>query len=362
MSFTLVDLETNGVCGFPQDQASVLCDNDSLRLSVWNNCEYLFVQAILWKVSEHTLGKTEDNRDIGNYSNLGIAVAATEGKRSFGIDRRYSLNPWPHLPGLYYQVLLSENATTGLEKDSKGRGCIRYLETRDRQPVRVDSYLIPLSEIARSLGDRVGLCYWGFSPNPVQTVNSVGYEPADEAYSSHSIPLTSYHDYQLISGHEIDPHDIPDDRSEAPPPSERNMQKPQIGAMAPEIIAEDWLNTDGCLNWESLRGQVVLLDFWATWCVPCLAGITHLNQMHEGYRKDGFQVVSLVCERKPFMEKVVEEHSVRYPVGTNTSSGDAYGIDEIPYAFLVDRTGRIRWHGWPDPQIVEEEVAKAVAT
>ena len=73
MSFTLADFETNGVCGFPQDQASVLCDNDSLRLSVWNNREYLFVQAILWKVSEHNLGKTEDNRDIGNKSKLEIA-------------------------------------------------------------------------------------------------------------------------------------------------------------------------------------------------------------------------------------------------------------------------------------------------
>ncbi len=359
MSFALADLETNGVCGFPQDQASVLCDNDSLRLSVWNNREYLFVQAILWKVSEHTLGKTRDNRDIGNYSDLVIA-AATNGKRSFGLDRGYSLNPWLHLPGLYYHIFLEENTTTGLEKDSKGRGCIRYVDICDSQPVRVDSYLIPLSEIARSSGDRVGLCYWGFSPSPVQTVNSVGYEPADEDYSSHSIPLTCYHDYQLISGHEIDPHDVPDDRSEAPKP--KPMQKPQIGAMAPEIIAEDWINADGCLNWESLRGQVVLLDFWATWCVPCLAGITHLNQMHEAYRQDGFQVVSLVCERKPFMEKVVEEHSVRYPVGTNTSSDDAYGVDGIPYAFLVDRTGRIRWHGWPDPQIVEEEIAKAVAT
>lgn len=352
---TLVELKTNGVCEFPQNQASVLCDNDSLRLSVWNNREYLFVQAILWKVSEHTLGKTEDDRDIGNWSNLVIA-AATDGN----IGRSYSLNPWPDFPGLYYQILLSENTTSGLEKDSEGRGGIRYVEIRDRQPVRVDSYLIPLSEIARFPGDRVGLCYWGFSPNPVQRVNSVGYEPEDEIYYSSSIPLTYYHNYRLIAGHAINLHDIPEDRSEAPKP--KPMQKPPIGAMAPEIIAEDWLNVDGCPNWESLHGQVVLLDFWATWCVPCLAGITHLNQMHEAYRKDGFQVVSLVLERKPFMEKVIEEHAVHYPVGTNTSSGDAYGIDEIPYAFLVDRTGRIRWHGWPDPQIVEKEVAKAVAT
>ena len=361
MPFTRADLETRGVCRFPQDHASVLCDNDSLRLSVWNNREYLFVQAILWKVSEHTLGKTEDNRDTGNHSDLVIAVGAAEGKRSFGPDRSYSLNPWPHLPGLNYQVFVRENATTGLKNDSRGRGCIRYVEIRDRQPVRADSYLIPLSEISRSPGDRVGLCYWGYSPDPEQRVNSVGYEPEDEKYTPHFIPLASYHDYRLISGHGIDPQDIPDDRSEAPPPSQRKMQKPQVGAMAPGIMAEDWFNVDGSLSWESLRGQVVLLDFWATWCSTCLAGITHLNQLHRAHRQNGFQVVSLATERKPLMKKVIEEHSVRYPVGTNTSSEDAYGVDGVPYAFLVDRTGRIRWHGWPDPQTVEEEVARAVA-
>ena len=81
-----------------------MCDNDSLRLSVWNNREYLFAQAVLWQVLEDALGKTADNREIGNHSNLVIAVGGSEGKRSFGMDRSYSLNPWPHLPGLHYQV------------------------------------------------------------------------------------------------------------------------------------------------------------------------------------------------------------------------------------------------------------------
>lgn len=143
MSFVLADLATNGVCGFPQDQASILCDNDFLRLSVWNNREYLFVQAILWKVSEHTLGKTEDNRDIGNKSKL--EIASTNGKRSFELDRSYLLNPWPHLPGLYYHILLSENTTTGLEKDSRmiGRRHQNQSRCRSRQSVRWHPRLSP---------------------------------------------------------------------------------------------------------------------------------------------------------------------------------------------------------------------------
>lgn len=120
MPFTRTDLETRGVCRFPQDHASVLCDNDSLRLSVWNNREYLFVQAILWKVSEHTLGKTEDNRDTGNHSDLVIAVGAAEGKRSFGPDRSYSLNPWPHLPGAELPGFFERKCNHGFEERLQG--------------------------------------------------------------------------------------------------------------------------------------------------------------------------------------------------------------------------------------------------
>ena len=263
------------------------------------------------------------------------------------------------MPGLYYQIVKSEKSTTGLEDDSGGRGCIRYAERADRPPVRVDSFLIPLSEISRCPGDRVGLSYWGFSPDPVQRVNSVGYGPETEVHYPHAIPLTDYHVYQLASGGEIDASEVPDDRSEKPASPE--FKEPEPGEMAPEIVAEDWINVDGCLDWACLRGQVVLLDFWATWCDPCLANITHLNQIHEKYREDGFQVVSLVEETRPFMEKFIEKHPIRYPIGSNTSSGGAYGVHAIPYVFLVDRTGRISWHGYPDPPTVEEQISSALA-
>jgi hypothetical protein len=58
MPSSLTDLRTDGTFAFPQEHAVVLYDQEDLRLSVWNNHDYLFVQAILWKVPENILGKT----------------------------------------------------------------------------------------------------------------------------------------------------------------------------------------------------------------------------------------------------------------------------------------------------------------
>ena len=359
MSSSITDLYTNGAFAFPQERASVLCDQENLRLSVWNNHDYLFVQAVLWMISEDILGKAEDNRDIGNYSALLIDVDA-DGIRTPEVDRKYSLNPWPHLPGLYYQIVLSERSTTGLEDDSKGRGSIRYVETSDGQPVRVDSYLIPLIEISRCLDEEIRLCYWGFSPHPLQTVNSVGYQAKSEVYYPHHVPLSDYHDYRLIPGHEIDPKQIPEDRSEKSTTPQR--RKPQIGQIAPNIRAEEWINVDVPINLTALRGQIVLLDFWATWCGPCLAGITHLNQIFEKYHGDEFQLVSLAVETRPFMERFIKKNPIKYPIGTNSLSFDDYGINGIPYAFLIDRTGKIYWHGYPDPPIIDECIFTAIGS
>ena len=356
------DLSEHGIFVFPQQCASVLCDQDDLRLSVWNNRDFLYAQAILWEISEDVLGKTADNRDIGNYSSLMIDADA-DGQPTPQLDRSYSLNSWPHLHGLYYQIVTGERSTTGLKDDSGGRGSICYVETSDGRPVRVDNYLLPLEEISQQVGGEIKLAYFGFSPSPILHVNSVGYHHDGEMYYRHHIPLSAYHSFKLSEGETLDVGQIPEGRDDNPVSvHEEELAKPNIGDVAPEIVADQWINADAALSLKALRGQVVLLDFWATWCGPCIAGFTHLNQISSKYRDRGFQVLGMAKETRPFLEEFMQKHAILYPLGTNSPSFEEYGIHAIPYVFLIDRGGKISWHGYPDPPVLEEQISLAIST
>ena len=83
----------NGAFEFPQAQATVLCDRADLRFSVWNNGEHLFAQAVLWTDDDSSLGKSEENREIGDWSEVMLDLDA-DGKRTSNVDRDYMLNPW----------------------------------------------------------------------------------------------------------------------------------------------------------------------------------------------------------------------------------------------------------------------------
>ena len=78
----------NGVFGFPQKQAKVFCDTPDLRLSVWNNDRFLYVQAVLWKDNDSALGKTKDGRTIGDKSDLRLDVNVA-GTVTPNVDRTY---------------------------------------------------------------------------------------------------------------------------------------------------------------------------------------------------------------------------------------------------------------------------------
>jgi thiol-disulfide isomerase/thioredoxin len=355
---SLAELRERGAFEFPQSEAKVLCNTADLRFSVWNNEEYLFAQAVLWKDNDSSLGKTEDKREIGDWSEVLLDVDV-DGQPTPHVDRDYMLNPWPNLSGLRYQVCLGQGASSGINDDSKGRGAIRYVDVGEGKQVRVDTYLIPLAELSRKIGDKIRLCYWGESPKPALTVNSAGYDSGGKRYYGYSVPMSKFHDYVLVKGREFDVSKVPEGRHDISL-SQAKDEMPGIGEMAPEISAQSWINLKAPTRLEKLRGKVVVLEFWATWCGPCVEGIPHLNELQRKYAGKDVQIVSLVEEGHATMDRFLMRTKVEYPIGLESGSLKAYGIHAIPHAFVVDKAGKIAWHGHPAGDEMEKGIAAAL--
>jgi len=121
---------------------------------------------------------------------------------------------------------------------------------------------------------------------------------------------------------------------------------PAAAKAAPEIEAAYWLNS-GPLTLAGLRGKIVVLEFWATWCPPCKRSIPHLVDLHRKYGERGVVIVSLTDEARETVEPFAKELGMTYAVGGGSKSGAAYDVTGIPHAFLIDPAGAIAWEGHP---------------
>jgi len=138
---------------------------------------------------------------------------------------------------------------------------------------------------------------------------------------------------------------------------DRSRQVALVGELAPEIEIKTWL-TGEAATLADLRGRVVLLEFWATWCKPCQEMFPKLKELDEKYRAQGLEVIALTrhyfarrdtasseAEELALMRSIVEKHGLDFRVGVAESerTQDLYGATGMPTLALVDRKGFVRY-------------------
>ena len=108
------------------------------------------------------------------------------------------------------------------------------------------------------------------------------------------------------------------------------------------------------LSAKALVGKVVLLDFWATWCVPCRKSMPELQALHEKYASRGFVVVGVSIDEggDAKVRKFVAAKKLTYPIAVDAAKDpawEAFHVKAVPAAYLLDREGKIvaQWTGAP---------------
>jgi peroxiredoxin len=120
------------------------------------------------------------------------------------------------------------------------------------------------------------------------------------------------------------------------------------GTPAPDVSVETLEGT--LISLEELRGQVVLVNFWAAWCGPCRLEMPGFQDVYDDYRHQGFTILGIsrdAPESEARVRAFLREKDITYPVAMEAGPGarslSGFGeFDALPTSFLLDRSGRIR--------------------
>jgi len=152
---------------------------------------------------------------------------------------------------------------------------------------------------------------------------------------------------------------------EAPAPMDGDDGATSAGSASTAIPAPAFslLDLDGKrVELAQFKGQVLVIDFWATWCPPCREAIPELIAMKKKYGPRGFDIVGISMDENParVVPPFIEQYGINYPVVMADAQvpSDFGGIYGLPTTFIVDRNGNIaqRYIGYVDLKVIEKEI------
>jgi thiol-disulfide isomerase/thioredoxin len=125
---------------------------------------------------------------------------------------------------------------------------------------------------------------------------------------------------------------------------------------APQISIKQWV-TDSQYTLSSLSGQPYLLEFWATWCTPCVQNLPKIEEIYENYSDKGLRIIGLSLDNDiSKLKSFVKEKKMPYPVAVDAGTEKSFGVRGIPAAFLVDASGLVVWSGHPASASLDDAI------
>lgn len=138
-----------------------------------------------------------------------------------------------------------------------------------------------------------------------------------------------------------------------------------IGTPAPDFVLVDLAGNGVQLT--AQKGQVVLVDFWATWCGPCKQELPHIEAFHQKYSDQGLLVLALSSDQEyDLVRPFIDKYNYTFTVLDADAKVEAdYGVEGYPTVYLIDRQGRVRFqhigYGPGNEEKLEEEIKELLA-